>query len=120
MALEDCYAHMEGDLAGVRSRMPSDAFIQKFVVRFLDDTSFSLAMSAWERGDLAEAFRGAHTLKGVCSNLGFTSLYEASYEVAEALRPGSDACDREAIAALMERLRSAYDKTIQAIALIEQ
>ena len=31
-------------------------------------------------------FRAAHTLKGVCLNLGFTSLYKVSAELTEVLR----------------------------------
>ena len=30
-----------------------------------------------------EAFRAAHTLKGVCLNLGFDELYEVSAEITE-------------------------------------
>ena len=32
------------------------------------------------------AFRAAHTLKGVCMNLGFDHLYKPSFEITESLR----------------------------------
>ena len=37
-------------------------------------------------GNYEDAFRGAHTLKGVCQNLSFDRLYEASNELTELLR----------------------------------
>ena len=39
-----------------------------------------------ETQDAELAFRGAHTLKGVCMNLGFQTLYEVSRELTEILR----------------------------------
>mgnify|MGYP000290853416 FL=1 len=43
---------------------------------------------AMDAGDVETAFRAAHTLKGICANLGFKSLFEVSYEITEALRAG--------------------------------
>ena len=37
-----------------------------------------------EAKDAETAFRGAHTLKGVCLNLGFQKLYEVSAELTNA------------------------------------
>ena len=39
--------------------------------------------------DAEKAFCAVHTLKGVCSNLGFERLYEASYELTENSEAGS-------------------------------
>ena len=39
-----------------------------------------------KENDAEKAFCAVHTLKGVCSNLGFEILYEASYELTEKLR----------------------------------
>jgi len=36
-----------------------------------------------------EAFRAAHTLKGVCQNLGFTNLYQPTCDLTEVLRTGT-------------------------------
>ena len=49
--------------------------IGRFVRMFLQDDSFQILEEALRRGDVKEAFRGAHTLKGVCQNLGFSNLY---------------------------------------------
>ena len=37
----------------------------------------------------------AHTLKGVCQNLGFTNLYQPTYELTEVLRAGTPEGSKE-------------------------
>ena len=64
MSLEIAYAAMGGDLETVRGRLLTDERIEKFAKIFLQDTSMQTLESALEAGDLPEAYRGAHTLKG--------------------------------------------------------
>ena len=79
MSLEIAYAAMGGDLETVRGRLLTDERIEKFAKIFLQDTSMQTLESALEAGDLPEAYRGAHTLKGVSRDLGFTPLFEAAH-----------------------------------------
>ena len=51
--------------------------------------SFSQLQSTLEEKNVEEAFRAAHTLKGVAQNLGFTPLYEATATLTEVLRAGN-------------------------------
>lgn len=62
---------MGGDLGTAKTRLPSVGLIQQFITKFLDDSSFPELCLALQNGQRAEAFRAAHTLKGVCENLGF-------------------------------------------------
>ncbi len=39
-------------------------FIKKFVLKFLDDNSYANLKEAIAAGNVEEAFRAAHTLKG--------------------------------------------------------
>ena len=64
MSLESCYAAMGGDLEGVRGRLLTDERIRKFAAIFLEDKSFENLGASLEEGNLAEAFRAAHTMKG--------------------------------------------------------
>ena len=77
MTLQECYAALEGDYAGVTSRLPTERMVQKFVLKFLNDGSYDLLLRSMETEDYAEAFRAAHTIKGVCQNLDFTKLYQS-------------------------------------------
>lgn len=111
MTLQECYAALGGDYAGVSSRLPTERMIQKFVLKFLNDGSYDLLLRSMEAEDCAEAFRAAHTIKGVCQNLGFTMLYQSSSQLSEALRNGFT----PEAPALMEQVKANYRQTVEAI-----
>lgn len=89
MTLQECYEKLGGDYQEVSGRLPSEKFIQKFVLKFLDDKTYELLTASWQAGDYGEAFRAAHTMKGMCQNLSFTLLQDSSSSLTEALRNGS-------------------------------
>ena len=66
MSLEIAYAAMGGDLETVRGRLLTDERIEKFredlFAGHIDGKTFGKRL--FEAGDLPEAYRGAHTLKG--------------------------------------------------------
>jgi len=88
MTLQDCYAALGGDYADVSARLRSDRLVQKFLLRYLEDRSFSSLCAAMAEKEPEEAFRAAHTIKGVCQNLAFTRLLESSSQLSDALRHG--------------------------------
>lgn len=111
MTLKECYAAFGGDYEETIGRLRSERLIQKFALKFLDDQSYDLLCSTMESGDYEEAFRAAHTIKGVCQNLGFTALGASSSELSEALRHGyTPEAD-----ALVQRVKADYQTTSQAI-----
>ena len=88
MTMQECYAQMGADYADVLRRLYNEAMIHKFVLLFLKDDSYQNLERALEKQDVKEAFRAAHTLKGVCQNLGFTNLYAPAAALTETLRAG--------------------------------
>ena len=86
MQLQDFYVLTGGDFAAVKGRFFKEEMIERFVLRFLEDPSFGELSRALEGKTVTEAFRAAHTLKGVCSNLGFDRLGNSSSELTEYLR----------------------------------
>ena len=62
-----------------------------------------------------EAFRAAHTLKGVCQNLGFTNLYQPTYDLTEVLRTGTLEGTKE----LFDSVACQYKITINAIRALQ-
>jgi HPt (histidine-containing phosphotransfer) domain-containing protein len=111
MSLEQCYAALEGDYSGVTSRLGGERLVKKFILRFLDDASYENLKKNLADGNHEEAFRAAHTLKGVCQNLSLTKLYKSSSAVTEALRENRDG-DAQS---LMEGLTADYAQTVGAI-----
>lgn len=111
MTLKECYAAMGGNYDEVMGRLRSERLVQKFVLKFLDDGSFDLLCRSMEGADYEEAFRAAHTLKGVSQNLSFTKLYRSSHEITEALRDKS----YDKAAQLFAKVEADYLQTVAAI-----
>lgn len=111
MTVKECYEKINGDYEGVFGRFRGDARIQKFALKFLKDGSFDSLTKTLEAGDYEEAFRAAHTLKGVSQNLGFTGLYQISETMTEMLRSNPGDYTPE----MLDRVRAEYDKTYAAI-----
>ena len=111
MTIQECYAALEGDYEEVLNRLYSEALVRKFLLKFLSDPSFQLLETSMQTGQHEEAFRAAHTLKGVSQNLSFTKLYASSNQLTEALRSG---WSQEA-AGLVEQVKQDYEQTVAAI-----
>ena len=111
MTLESCYAAMGADYQDVLSRLRSERLVQRFVLKFLDDKSFELLQSSLAQGNTEEAFRAAHTIKGMCQNLSFTQLECSSTALTEDLRAGGS--DR--VEGLFAQVQADYARTVEAI-----
>ena len=83
--------------------------------RYIWDDSFQILEEALRRGDVKEAFRGAHTLKGVCQNLGFSNLYAPTYTLTETLRAGQLEGTQKQFAKVAEQ----YQCTLDAIRALD-
>lgn len=88
MTLQQCYAAFGGDYEGVTARLRGERLVKKFVLKFLDDPSYQLFQESMAQKNYGEAFRAAHTIKGICQNLGFTRLLDSSSQMSDALRQG--------------------------------
>lgn len=111
MTLQECYAVLEGDYEEVMGRLRTERLVQKFVLKFLDDGSYQLLVTSMDSQNYEEAFRAAHTMKGVGQNLSFNKLYESSHLLTEALRSHNI----EEAMPLYEQVKAAYAQTAEAI-----
>lgn len=113
MNLQECYQELGGDYKDVMQRLPSETMIRKFVLKFLNDKSFENLCNAMNEENYREAFIAAHTIKGICQNLSFTTLYHSSAELADALRDGTQ--DIAAAKKLILTVTENYQTTANAI-----
>ena len=111
MTIQECYQKMGADYEDVLKRLYSESMIRKFARMFLDDDSYPKLEDALKKKNVEEAFRAAHTLKGVCQNLGFTNLYQPAYELTEVLRAGTLEGSKD----WFDRVTEQYNITIDAI-----
>ena len=105
------YQAIGHDCEDACKRLSSQAALEKFLPRFAQDETFFALCTAMEENRPAEAFRAAHTLKGLAANFGFTHLYECSSALTELLRAGSLLGTQDAFA----RTKKAYFAVIDAM-----
>lgn len=110
MTVKECYEAFGGNYDECFSRLRADERIIKFLGKAADDGSFALLCSSLDSRDMPEAFRAAHTLKGICLNLSLTRLYESSAKLTEALRNRTEY--GEDIVPLLEQVRADYELTV--------
>lgn len=116
MTLQECYRELDGNYEDAAARLRSDRLVQKFVLKFLNDPSFDLLCKSLEEKNYEEAFRAAHTIKGVCQNLSFTRLFESSNRLTEALRSGWS----EEAGGLFDQVTADYRQTAAAIRTLQE
>lgn len=110
MTTEAMYQAIGGNYREVLGRFMTEERVLRFVKKFPADGSFELLKTSLANGVQEEAFRAAHTLKGVAQNLGFTALYEQTVVVTEILRGGS-----MEVAEHMPELERLYKLTVENI-----
>ena len=116
MTVEKCYEVMKGDYKDALSRLITDERIKKFLVKLLSDNSFTQLCDAMEKKNMEEAFRAAHTLKGVSKNLSLTALAYSSSNLTEALRDRSEY--GEDLEELLKKVKKDYALTIACIQML--
>lgn len=112
MELRQVYMQLDGDYDSVLARLGTDERIKKYLLKFLDKDMEAAVINALEAEDYQTAFREAHNLKGVCANLNLDRLGHSSSELTDALRGGKPEGD---VSALVEAMKSDYQRTISAI-----
>lgn len=117
MTVKECYEAMGGNYDDVMSRLRTDERVIKFLLKVRDDKSYEMLTASLKDGNIEEAFRAAHTIKGVCMNLSLTKLYESSGKLTEALR-GHNEIGGE-VKPLFEKLKEDYELTMDCIGRLQ-
>ena len=86
MNIKEFYDKIGSDYNEVLGRLNSESLIIRLVKKFSADPTFGDLTDGFEKNDAEKAFRAAHTLKGLCSNLGFDCLFRPAYDLTEKLR----------------------------------
>ena len=118
MTLRECYESLGADFDKAVVRMCNkESMLAKFALKFPNDPTYDALVTAFDGGDMQTAFRMAHTLKGLCLNLGLEKLRVSSSELTEALRnydsPAPNAPE------LYETVKADYKATIEALNSVE-
>lgn len=117
MNIKECYACIGANWQEVYERFGcNEAIVKKFAIKFLEDPSFHDMKKAVAEGDTDRAFRAAHTLKGICINLGFSDLYRTSYDITEIFRGGT----MDGAEELMDAMEAQYQMIVEAVTQVRE
>lgn len=85
------------DVEGTLHRfMNNDKLFLKFILKYKDDKNCALLTDALDQKNYEEAFKAAHTLKGVSANLGLNPIFDRASAITELLR-GKEASEVDAV-----------------------
>jgi len=99
MNLDDALTRIGGNLG----------LYKKLLVRFVDGNHFDALHNALVAGDLEEALRQAHALKGVSANLSLIKISSLSLELEQKLKENQDFSD------CLTELEQAFQATLEKI-----
>ena len=106
MTVRTCYEEAGADYDSLLKRYRSDKLLEKYLRRFLEDTSFARLQDSMEKGDITGAFDAVHDLKGISLNMELKELYAKCAELTELLRDGQKRdCQKEYEAVVTEYKR---------------
>lgn len=89
----------------------NEALLQKFLLRFANDSTFAALRESVAARATAEIERSAHTMKGLSANLGFTALSACCAQIVNAVRNQNVA----EIPALFAHAQTAYEDVLACI-----
>lgn len=116
MTVQELYIRIGGSYDEAVARLMNDDLIGRFIVRYLEDTSFEQLVAGWDAKDGEAVFRAAHAMKGVCGNLALTDLFATSDAITECFREGNEKLREETdVAALVEKLKAQQAVAIEGI-----
>lgn len=98
------------DVEGTLHRfMGNEALFLKFLLKFKDDMNYRGLLESLDQENYGEAFKYAHTLKGVSANLGLDPISRPASALTELLRGKEESeVDREQVTAQRAALEEAY------------
>lgn len=117
MILRELYESRGVDYDEVLALLRKEDRIKLYLVQTVEDPSFASLAAAMERRDYEEAFRAAHTVKGMCMNLMLEPLTESAVSLVECLRGGSpDPNEAARLFAELEALSDALVRDVRSLA----
>lgn len=113
MNVKELYEKIDGNYQEALSRLMKEERIVKYLNLFLKDKEYEQLKPAFDEKNYELVFRLSHTVKGMCSNMSFTRLFDSSSALCESVRYGTPEND---ITPLVEKFLADNKFTRDAIA----
>lgn len=112
MDLKKFYESAGGSYDEIKSRLPADKLIEKFVLMLPKEPCFENLKAGMESQDWKAVFAASHTLKGVAANLALTKLYNSANLLTEDLRGGTPTSNTQQY---FEQVKKDFENVLAAI-----
>ncbi len=121
MTLQELYAAIDGDYDQAIRVLRVEKLVDKHIRKLTANGVVEGLIEAGNGMDATELFEKAHAMKGVCANLGLTSLSVAASEIAEEYRPGNPrTMSDDEVKARIAAISEMYAKTAEGIRRYEE
>lgn len=115
MTVQEIYGRLGANYDDIVCRMGKEERVKRFILKLPQDGSFSRLCTAMTENNAKEAYREAHTLKGLGLNLGLTDIADKAMLLTDGLRAGIINTEAEQRFA---EFAEAYGETIRYIAML--
>ena len=100
------------DYVDAMDRMDNSEDLYKtLALKYLDNDNYAELIAAMDVGNYDDAYKAAHSLKGVSGNLSFKKIFDVSAAVSTALFQG----EYQAAAEMLPDLKAAHDQVIDGL-----
>lgn len=116
MTIQELYERIDGDYEQAQRVMKMDKMIDRYVRKLKNSGVGEMLEAAASNMDGKALFDSAHSMKGVCSNLGLVKLAAEAEVITEEFRTGNTRkMSDEEVKAQVEKTLSMYRKTVEEI-----
>ena len=116
MTLKELYERIDGNYEQAVNVLRVEKLIDKHVRRICESEVVTKLINAGEDLDPTALFESGHAMKGVCANLGLTTLAQLASQIAEEYRPGNERkMSDEEVRDIIGKIEELYNKTCEAI-----
>lgn len=116
MKLRELEQYIEIDVESSIARFAGmEMMYVKYLKKLPEDQTFEELTAAVDRDDRKEIEVKAHTLKGICGNLGLNGLYQKSDALVKAVREGRT----QEIRPLYGEIKTLMEETVRALGELE-
>ena len=116
MTLKELYEKIDGNYEQAVNVLRVEKLIDKHIRRICESDVVNRLIDAQNDLDPVALFEAAHAMKGVCANLGLTTLSDLASTIAEEYRPGNERkMSDDEVRAVIDQIKELYSKTCEAI-----
>jgi HPt (histidine-containing phosphotransfer) domain-containing protein len=117
MTVQELYEEIGADYEQAKKVLRVDKLIDKHIRKLPANGVVDTLLEAGEAMDPTAMFETSHAVKGICANLGLTSIADAASVISEEFRPGNPrTMSDEEVKAKLGFIRETYEKTKAGIA----